>query len=101
MSEADFATNLLRSMLANLYFQTSMQVSREMFQKSYFSLGNAEKIAVDQAAFGHVASNYNALTPEFYGQPDRQPVGFGTAHPAPMDIKPAPAEPRTEAKKKG
>lgn len=77
MSDADFATNLLRSMLANIYFQTMMQVSREMFGKGYFTLGPAEKIAVDQCAFGHVASNYNVLTPEFYGQPDRQPAGFG------------------------
>lgn len=89
MSDADFATNLLRSMLANLYFQTAMQVSREMFQKSYFALGPAEKIAVDQAAFAHVASNYNALAPEFYGEPNRQPAGFGTAHPA----APMPPEP--------
>jgi len=95
MSEADFATNLLRSILANLYFQTAMQASREMYGKSYFSLGVAEKAAVDQAAFAHVASNYNALTPDFYGQPDRPPVGFGTAHPAP------PANPAAAPEKKG
>lgn len=83
MSEADYATNLLRSILANLYLQTAMQVSREMFQKSYFALGMAEKSAVDAATFQNVAGNYNALTPDFYGQPDRQPAGFGIPKAAP------------------
>lgn len=91
--DQDYATNLFRSVLANLYFQTAMQVSREMFGKSYFALGLAEKTAVDQTAFAHVASNYNALTPEFYGQPDRQPAGFGTVHPAPPPPPPDKTKP--------
>ena len=80
--DENYATNILRAILANLHFQTAMTVSRELFGKSYFALGVAEKATVDQVALSHVGGNYNSLTPEFFAQPERQPAGFGTAHPA-------------------
>jgi hypothetical protein len=49
MAEENFDTNLLRWISAELYFLLGMQAAREMFGKSYFSLGAGERIAVDNA----------------------------------------------------
>ena len=77
-AEDDFYLNLLKLIAANSYFQTALIASREMFDRSYFSLGRAEKAAVDQAVIGHVGSNFGAITPEFLAGPGlSQPVGFG------------------------
>jgi hypothetical protein len=65
MAEEKFETNLFRLIAAEVYFSLGLQVSREMFGKSYFSLGNGEKAAVDQAVLAAVAGNYQVLTPEF------------------------------------
>jgi len=52
-------------------------VAREMFGKSYFSLGVAEKMTVDQTTVGIVAGNYQALTPEaLAGQKTPTAMGF-------------------------
>ena len=88
MSEFSFETNIIRAMFAELHFQTGMLAAREMFDKSYFALGQAEKIAVDQAVIGYVASNYNMLTPEWLaGQKQSNPIGF--------QGPPQPAQPQT------
>jgi hypothetical protein len=63
-----------------------MTAAREMFGKSYFSLGLSEKFAVDQAVLGMVAANYQSLTAEsLAAQKTQQPAGFGfpTAPPKP------------------
>ena len=64
MPNDDFPTNLLRASVAYLTFQSALLAAREMFGKSYFALGVAEKVAVDQAVLGNVAANYHALTPQ-------------------------------------
>ena len=93
MADENFPTNVIRMIAAELHFQSAIQVSREMFDKSYFSLGAAEKIAVDQAVHGFVGSNYREITPEFLAaQEPRQPVGFGIPKP---DVP--SATPSTEA----
>jgi hypothetical protein len=73
----EFVTNLLRSILANSHLQTTMMISRDMYGKGYFSLSPVEKGVVDQIALSHVAANHNALTRDFFGQPERQAAGFG------------------------
>ena len=83
-----FATNLLRGLMAAQSFQLAMLAAKEMFGRSYFSLGAQEKVAVDQTVLNQVAANYNALTPEFFAQPATPPVGFGTVHPSPMPQAP-------------
>ena len=50
----DFGENLLKMIAAELYFLLGMQASREMYGRSYFSLGAGEKQAVDQAVLGAV-----------------------------------------------
>jgi hypothetical protein len=53
-----------RAIAAQLHFLNGMTAAREMFGKSYFSLGLSEKFAVDQAVLGMVAANYQSLTAE-------------------------------------
>jgi hypothetical protein len=77
MAEEKFSDNLMRAMVAQLHFLNGMTAAREMYGKSYFSLGVGEKAAVDQAVFGMVAANYQSLTPEsLLSQPTQQPMGF-------------------------
>jgi hypothetical protein len=77
MAEEKFSDNLLRAIAAELHFLNGMTAAREMFAKSYFSLGLSEKIAVDQAVLGMVAANYQTLTAEsLAAQQSQQPMGF-------------------------
>jgi hypothetical protein len=80
----NFATNLLRGIMAAATAQLALSVSREMFGRGYYSLGAQEKAAVDQTVLSQVAGNFHALTPEFFAQPATPPVGFGTVHPSPI-----------------
>lgn len=75
MAADDFDTNLMRAAVAYLQFQCQMTCAREMFSKSYFALGNPERIAVDQAVIGLASNNYSALTKELLS-PDKPGVGF-------------------------
>jgi hypothetical protein len=91
MLDDSFDVNLLRWISAEIYFALSMQAAREMYGKSYFSLGVGEKAAVDQAVWGSVRGNYQATTPEFLQAaltPDvlrpttpKQSVGFQPQNP--------------------
>ena len=76
MADEEFKTNLLRVIAGELYFSLGLQTSREMYGKSYTSLGIAEKNAVDQYVMSQVAANYNVLTPEFLKGQQSQPTGF-------------------------
>jgi hypothetical protein len=61
-----------------------MTAAREMFSKSYFSLGAGEKGAVDQAVMGILSGNYTMLTAAFLaGQESRPPMGFESQNPHP------------------
>jgi hypothetical protein len=81
MAEEKFSDNLMRAVAAELHFLNGMTAAREMFGKSYFSLGVSEKIAVDQAVLGMVAANYQSLTAEsLAAQASPQQAGFGTPH---------------------
>ena len=64
MTDEDFLTNIARMIAAELYGMLNLQTAREMFGRSYFSLGVAEKAVVDQTCFSGLAANYQALTPE-------------------------------------
>jgi hypothetical protein len=79
MPDETFNQNLLRAIAAELHFLNGMTAAREMFGRSYFSLGVGEKTAVDQAVVGMVAANYQWLTPEsLAAQTTQQPMGFPT-----------------------
>jgi hypothetical protein len=73
----DFTTNMMRMICGTLYFSASMQASREMYGKSYFSLGVGERAALDQMVLASVASNFQNVTPEkLASQSSTKPAGF-------------------------
>ena len=73
----EFSQNLLRAVSAQLLLLNGMTAAREMFGKSYFSLGAGEKGAVDQAVLTMTAANYQSLTAEtLRSTQTQQPVGF-------------------------
>jgi len=85
MADDDFATNLVRFVASQMHVLIGLQMAQDMFGKSYHSLGAMEKVAVDQAALGMVAANYNSITPEYLRtQPQtQQPMGFQSPAAAP------------------
>jgi hypothetical protein len=73
----DFSENLVKLIAAELRLLNGMTVAREMFAKSYFSLGVGEKAVVDQTVLSMVAANFHSLSPETFADQTRNPVGFG------------------------
>lgn len=89
MDDAKFIINLLRLVGSQLALQNAMTLSREMFAKSYFSLGVGESATVDQAMFQMTAANYQSITPEFLeGQQGKQPMGFPIQFAPPTPDRP-------------
>jgi hypothetical protein len=87
MADNEFEANLVRSISASLLLLVGMQVARDMFGKSYFSLGAAEKAAVDSVTVAQVGANYSGLTPEYLkGQATTQPKS-AAGFPTQMDEK--------------
>ena len=77
MAEEKFETNVLRMIAASIYSSLCLQTSRELFGKSYYSLGAVEKSAVDKAAFEQMSGNFQAITPGLLATPPpANPVGF-------------------------
>jgi hypothetical protein len=58
-----FNDNLLRMIAAELHALTGLTAAREMYGKSYFSLGFGEKAAVDQAVIGMVGGQLSGHNP--------------------------------------
>jgi hypothetical protein len=72
-----FETDLMRAQLAATWFSLCLQTARELLEKSYLSLSQSEKTAVDQMVLLNVGANYQAITPEWLAaQQARQPMGF-------------------------
>jgi|HubBroStandDraft_5_1064220.scaffolds.fasta_scaffold1851758_2 hypothetical protein len=79
---SEFETNLLKMIAAELHFLSAVSTSRELYGKSYFSLGASEKVAVDQMVFGLVGSNYVGITPEMLkSQTTTSTAGFQAPPP--------------------
>jgi hypothetical protein len=77
--DEQYRQNLTRLACAELFSLVSMTASREMYGKSYFSLGAAEKAALDQTVLSSISANYFALVPEWFG--DANPVQKGFQPP--------------------
>jgi hypothetical protein len=91
MSKEDqFENVLIRLAVSSLFSSVSLQVSREMYGKSYFSLGQGEKLAVDQAAFGLVSANFQAMTEEGL----RKLFGSSQTNAAVGFFQPSPISPK-------
>jgi hypothetical protein len=83
---AEFETNLMRAQLAATWFSLCLQTGRDLFGRSYLSLSQSEKSAVDQLVLANVSGNYQAITPEWLAaQQARAPIGFQ----APTEMVPA------------
>ena len=79
----EYTENLLRAAVAQLQLLTTLLAAREMFGKSYWSLGTGERVAVDQTAFAMAGMNYQELTREaFPGSSKQEPIGFRPASDA-------------------
>ena len=78
--------NFIRLISAELYFLNCMTASREMYGKSYFSLGMVEKTAVDNATWGAIAALHASMTPEWL-QESKQGQAVGFVHPDQSDKK--------------
>jgi hypothetical protein len=76
MADETFSENLLRAAVAGICALNGQMAAREMFGKSYFALGLAEKAAVDQAVINLVGGNYQVLTREWLAGQPNNPVGF-------------------------
>jgi hypothetical protein len=82
MADEKFETNLLKMLAAELYFLAAMTASREMYGKSYFSLGVAEKTTLDGVVWQNVSANLQGITPDLIkNQTDQKPVGFHVQTP--------------------
>lgn len=71
-----FEINLLKIIAAEIYFLASMNASREMYGKGYFSLGIGEKTVVDQAVWQNIGANFQGITPDLLEKPPSEKVGF-------------------------
>ena len=90
----EYALNVLKLVASELRLLNGMTAAREMYGKSYFSLGIGEKIAVDQAVQGMVSGNFHAVTPEYFAGPEiKNPVGFGTNQTPPKASTAGPSAP--------
>ena len=77
MAEEKFSDNLMRMIAAELHLLNGMTFAREMFSKSYFALGVAEKATVDQTMIAMLAGNYQMATAEYLAtQKAQEPMGF-------------------------
>ena len=77
MAEEIFSDNLLRMIAADLHFLATVTAAREMFGRSYFSLGASEKLAINQTILANLQGNYQAITPQFLAsQTTKEPMGF-------------------------
>lgn len=71
--------DLMRLLIAEIWFGVSMKAARELYGRSYFSLGMIEKSALDQTVASLVATHYCALTASLSPQPaisQSRPAGF-------------------------
>ena len=77
MAVENFSDNLLRAVAAELHLLNRVTAAREMFSKSYFSLGVVEKATVDQTVMSMVAGIYQSFTPEaLAARKAQEPIGF-------------------------
>jgi hypothetical protein len=72
----EYDTNLLRLACASQYFVASMIASREMFAKSYFSLGTEEKQVLDQTVYRSIFGNLASITPATFVTQNPAQTGF-------------------------
>jgi hypothetical protein len=77
MAQGSGDIDLMHLLIAEIWCGISMKAARELYGRSYFSLGMGEKFALDQMLASMVATNYCALTPRLTSPPPpRSAAGF-------------------------
>lgn len=69
-----------------------LATAREMFGKSYFSLGQGERAAVETASFALAASGFQTLTPQYFANLQPGPQGTAGFQPAQQQTPPAASQ---------
>ena len=77
----DYLINITRLTSDSVFFLCGMIASREMYAKSYFALGAAEKQALDQMVLSSILGNFQSLTPEWFGSQTQAQTGFQAPAP--------------------
>jgi hypothetical protein len=72
----EYEINLARLACASQYFVASMIAAREMYGKSYFSLGVEEKQTLDQTVYRSIFGNLASITPASFPVPIQGQTGF-------------------------
>lgn len=77
MAEEIFSDNLLRMIVAEMHVSNCAAAARDLFQRSYYALGQTERAIVDKTILDMVAGNFQVLTADFLAsQKQQNPVGF-------------------------
>lgn len=74
--QEEYELNLARLACASQYFVASMIAAREMYGKSYFSLGAEEKQSLDQTVYRSIFGNLASITPATFQAPTQAQTGF-------------------------
>ena len=80
----EFQLEVVKLVASELYFLVGMTAAREMYGKSYFSLGVTEKAALDQLVWTHISGNLAALTPQIFAKQIQDHKGAGFQIPQPL-----------------
>src|SRR5437879_13480872 len=76
MGEHSFEGDLLRLLVAEIWFAISMKAARELFGRSYFALGMGERLALEQVVAATVGAMYSEITPALLRPQTKRIAGF-------------------------
>jgi hypothetical protein len=76
MGQNNFEVDLLRLLVAEIWFAISMKAARELYGRSYFALGVGERLALDQVVAATVGATYSEITPALLRPQSKRIAGF-------------------------
>ena len=76
MGQQNFEVDLLRLLVAEIWFAISMKAARELYGRSYFALGVGERVALDHMIVATVGATYSVITPALLRPQPRRVTGF-------------------------
>ncbi|PYX81378.1 MAG: hypothetical protein DMG70_19830 [Acidobacteria bacterium] len=76
MGEHSFEVDLLRLLVAEIWFAISMKAARELYGRSYFALGVGERLALEQVVAATLGAIYSEITPVLLRPQTKRIAGF-------------------------
>ena len=76
MGQQNFEVDLLRLLVAEIWFAISMKAARELYGRSYFALGVGERVALDHVMAMMVGATYSDVTPTLFRPQPKRVTGF-------------------------